>query len=52
MLTKAEVAYLYRAEGIQKRNSKLYYDMMLGGACEIIIVSKISAVYDLSLIHI
>ena len=46
MLTKAEVAYLFRAEGIQKRNSKLYYDMMCSGACEIIIVSKISAVFD------
>ena len=40
------MAYLYRAEGIQKRNAKLYYDMMCSGACEIIIVSKISAVYD------
>lgn len=46
MLTKAEVAYLYRAEGISKRNSALYYDMMLSGASEIIVVSKISAVFD------
>ena len=48
MLTRAEVAYLYRAEKIQKRNSSLYYDMMLSGPCEIIVVSKISAVYDCS----
>ena len=46
MLTKAEVAYLFRAEKIQKRNSKLYYEMMCSGPCEIIAVSKISAVYD------
>ena len=45
-LTKAEVAYLFRAEKIQERNSKLYYDMMMSGAAEIIVVSKISAVYD------
>ena len=46
MLTKAEVAYLYKAEKVQKRNSKLYYDMMLSGPAEIIVLSKISAVYD------
>ena len=45
-LTKAEVAYLYRTENIQARNRKLYYDMMMQGPSEVVIVSKISAVYD------
>ena len=46
MLTKAEVAYLFRSEKIQERNSTLYYDLMLSGPSEVIVVSKISAVYD------
>ena len=46
MLTKAEVAYLFRAEKIEERNSHLYFNMMLAGPSEVIVVSKISAVYD------
>jgi len=46
MLTKAEVAFLFRAEKIPQRNNQLYYDMMLSGPAEIIVVSKISAVSD------
>ena len=46
MLTKAEVAYLYRSEKVQERNSKLYFDMMMAGPAEIVVVSKISAVND------
>lgn len=46
MLSRAEVAYLFRAEKIQKRNATLYYDMMLQGPAEICVVSKISAVFD------
>ena len=46
MLTKAEVAYLYRSEKISERNQELYFNMMLAGPCEIIVVSAISAVYD------
>ena len=46
MLTKAEVAYLFKAEKIKKRQSKLYYDMMMAGPAEIIVLSKISAVQD------
>ena len=45
-LTKAEVAHLFRAEKISKRNSKLFYNLMLSGPCEILIVSKIGAVFD------
>lgn len=28
MLTKSEVAYLFRSEKIEKRNSDIYYEMM------------------------
>jgi len=45
-LNKAETAYLFRAEKIKKENSKMYYDIMMSGPCEIIVVSKIAAVYD------
>ena len=46
MLTKAEVAYLFRTEKISKRNSQLYFDMMMSGPAELVVVSKLAAVYD------
>ena len=45
-LTKAEVAHLYREEKVTKRNSELYYNMMMSGPCEVVIASKVGAVYD------
>ena len=45
-LTKAEVAHLYREENVSKRNSELYYNMMMSGPSEVVIASKIGAVYD------
>ena len=46
MLTKSEVAYLFRSEEIEERNSQLYYEMMQSGPAEVIVVSKIAAVHD------
>ena len=45
-LTKAEVAHLFREEKVTKRNSELYYNMMMSGPSEVVIASKIGATYD------
>jgi hypothetical protein len=46
MLSLAECAYLFRSEKIPEANNKLYFDLMMAGPCDIIILSKIGAVHD------
>lgn len=45
-LTSGEVLYLYNQENISKINKELYFDLMLAGPSEILIVSKLSGVLD------
>ena len=45
-LTAGETAYLFQAEAIPESNKELYFDIMMAGPCEIIVVSKLAAVYD------
>jgi hypothetical protein len=46
MLSMAETAYLFRSEEIPEANNKLYFDLMMAGPCDIIILSKIGGVHD------
>lgn len=46
ILTGGEVAYLYHKENIPESNKDLYFDLMMAGPSEILVVSKLSAVYD------
>ena len=46
ILTGGEVAYLFHKEKIPESNKELYFDLMMAGPSEILVVSKLSAVYD------
>jgi hypothetical protein len=46
MLTKAEVAHLFRLEKMTEENSNLFFGLMLFGPAEIVVVSKVAAVSD------
>ena len=45
-LTGGEVAYLIKEEGIPESNRDFYFELMQSGPCEILVVSKLSGVYD------
>jgi hypothetical protein len=45
-LTSGEVAYLFKAEEIQESNKQLYFNLMLAGPSQILVVSKLSGVFD------
>jgi hypothetical protein len=45
-LTAGETLYLFNQEKISEENKALYFDIMMQGPCEILVVSKLSAVYD------
>ena len=47
MLNKSEVMYLADVEKITKDKAEMYYNLMMDGDCEIIVVSKLGAVHDL-----
>lgn len=46
MLRKTEAMYLAKVEGVTEKNSALYYNMMLEGQAEILVLSKLGAVHD------
>ena len=46
MLTKAEIAHLFKVEKIPERNAALYMELMSNGPAEVIILSKIGGVSD------
>ena len=46
MLSLAETAYLFRSEGVPQAHNKLYFDLMMAGPCDIIVMSKLGAVHD------
>jgi hypothetical protein len=46
MLRKSEVSYLSRIEGITEANAEMYYNMMMDGEAEILVLSKLGAVHD------
>jgi len=46
MLTKAEVAHMFKQEKMQEDNATLFFGLMLLGPVEIIVVSKVAAVSD------
>jgi hypothetical protein len=46
ILTKAEVAYLFKREEMHGENAQIYYSMMMQGPSELITVSKVGAVLD------
>lgn len=50
MLSKAELAYLAEQETISDDKCEAYYNMMMEGEVEIIAVTKLGAVADLSTI--
>ena len=47
MLSKSEVLYLAGVEKVTKDKAELYYNLMMDGDCEIVVVSKLGAVEDL-----
>ena len=47
MLLKSEVMYLAEVEKVTKDQAEIYYNLMMDGDCEIIVVSKLGAVEDL-----
>lgn len=48
MLTKSEVLFLYsECEKLPENQCETYFNIMMEGECEIIVVSKIGAVSDL-----
>lgn len=46
MLTHGEISTLYIKEEIPESNKELYFDIMLEGPCGVLVVSKLSGVYD------
>ena len=46
-LTKSEVVYLSELESIIRDKAEVYYNLMMDGDCEIVVVSKFGAVEDL-----
>lgn len=46
-LSKSEVAFLAEHENITQEKADLYYNLMMDGNCEIVVVSKLGAVEDL-----
>ncbi len=46
-LSKSEVVFLAEHENITKDKADLYYNLMMDGNCEIVVVSKLGAVEDL-----
>lgn len=46
MLKKSEASYLSRVEEISPVNAELYYNMMMDGEAEILVLSKLGAVHD------
>lgn len=46
-LTKSEVVYLSELESITRDKAEVYYNLMMDGDCEIVVVSKFGAVEDL-----
>ena len=47
MLNKAEVAFLAESESISDDKCDIYYNLMMDGESEIVVVSKLGAVHDL-----
>lgn len=47
MLTKAEVAFLAEIEEISDEKCEMYYNIMMEGESEIVVLTKLGAVYDL-----
>lgn len=45
-LTGGEITYLYQEEQIMESNKSFYFNLMQEGPCEILVVSKLSGVYD------
>ena len=45
-LTAGETLYLFQQEQTSEANKALYFDLMMQGSCEILVVSKLSGVYD------
>ena len=51
MLSKAEVVFLAETEGVNDPDKKhMYYNLMMDGECEIVVVVKLGAVADLKTI--
>lgn len=46
VLTAGEVAYLLKQEKIPENNKDLYFTLMMEGPVEVLVVSKLAAVYD------
>lgn len=47
MLSKSEVMYMAEVEKITKDKSEMYYNLMMDGDSEIVVVGKLGAVEDL-----
>jgi hypothetical protein len=47
MLTKAEVSFLAESEGVTDENCSHYYNIMMDGETEIVVVTKLGGVSDL-----
>jgi hypothetical protein len=46
VLTHGEISNLYIQEEIPESNKELYFDIMLEGPCGVLVVSKLSGVFD------